>query len=157
MKDFLEFLTSANGGALMAASGMALSMIFAGTGSAKGTGMTGEAAAALAKEQPEKFGKSLILQLLPATQGIYGMIISFIIFLKLGAGIDFQLGVKLLAAGFIMGFTGLTSGIAQGRVATAGIQILAKNEEHFMKGAIYAGMVELYAILGLVIAMMMIM
>ncbi|MGT2829249.1 V-type ATP synthase subunit K [Streptococcus hillyeri] len=154
MKAFLEFLTSANGGVLMAVTGMAISMIFAGTGSAKGVGMTGEAAAALAKEQPEKFGKSLILQLLPGTQGFYGMIISLMIFLKLGSEIDFQLGAKLLAAGFTMGFTGLTSAIAQGRVATTGIQILAKNEEHFMKGAIYAGMVEMYAILGLVIAIM---
>lgn len=154
MKVLLDFLASQNGGVLMAVSGMALSMILAGTGSAKGVGMTGEAAAALAKEQPEKFGKSLILQLLPGTQGFYGMIIALMIFLKLGAPIEFALGAKLLAAGFIMGFTGLTSAIAQGRVATAGIQILAKNEEHFMKGAIYAGMVEMYAILGLVIAIM---
>lgn len=154
MKTLLDFLASQNGGVLMAVSGMALSMILAGTGSAKGVGMTGEAAAALAKEQPEKFGKSLILQLLPGSQGLYGMIVAFVIFLKLGNPIDFALGSKLLAAGFIMGFTGLTSAIAQGRVATAGIQILAKNEEHVMKGAVYAGMVELYAILGLVIAIM---
>lgn len=156
MKDFLEFLSSANGGTMMAATGMAMSMILAGTGSAKGTGMTGEAAAALSKEQPEKFGKSLVLQLLPGTQGFYGMIISLMIFGQMGSGLDFQTGAKLLAAGLTMGFTGLTSGVAQGRVATAGIQILAKNEEHFMKGAIYAGMVEMYAILGLVIALMMI-
>lgn len=155
MKSLIEFLSTQNGGVFLGAAGMALSMILSGTGSAKGVGMTGEAAAAMAKEQPEKFGKSLILQLLPGTQGFYGMIISLMIFLKLSGTIDFALGMKLLAAGFTMGFTGLTSAIAQGRVATAGIQILAKNEEHFMKGAIYAGMVEMYAILGLVIAIMM--
>ncbi|MGT2743295.1 V-type ATP synthase subunit K [Streptococcus plurextorum] len=156
MKALIEFLSSENGGMMLAAAGMALSMILAGTGSAKGVGMTGEAAAAMSKEQPEKFGKSLVLQLLPGTQGFYGMIIALMIFGKMGGTIDVGLGMKLLAAGFTMGFTGLTSAVAQGRVATAGIQILAKNEEHFMKGAIYAGMVEMYAILGLVIAMMMI-
>ncbi|MGT2683104.1 V-type ATP synthase subunit K [Streptococcus porci] len=156
MKALIEFLSTQNGGMMLAATGMALSMILAGTGSAKGVGMTGEAAAAMSKEQPEKFGKSLVLQLLPGTQGFYGMIIALMIYGKMSGTIDAGLGMKLLAAGFTMGFTGLTSGIAQGRVATAGIQILAKNEEHFMKGAIYAGMVEMYAILGLVIALMMI-
>lgn len=157
MKDFLEFLTSNNGGYLLSVIGMLLSMALAATGSAKGVGMTGEAAAALTKEQPEKFGKSLILQLLPGTQGFYGMIIALIIFTtKLSGDVTFASGMGALIAGAIMGFTGLTSGIAQGRVATAGIQILAKNEEHFMKGAIYAGMVEMYAILGLVVSILII-
>ena len=46
---------------------MATATIFSGIGSAKGVGMTGEAAAALTTSQPEKFGQALILQLLPGT------------------------------------------------------------------------------------------
>ncbi|MBF0780212.1 MULTISPECIES: V-type ATP synthase subunit K [unclassified Granulicatella] len=156
MDAFLVFLTGHDGAHLLAVLGMAFAMIFAGTGSAKGVGMTGEAATALAKEQPEKFGKSMILQLLPGTQGFYGLIVAMMIYLKLSSGLSFSEGVSALVAGLVIGFTGLTSGIAQGRVATAGIQILAKNEEHFMKGAIYAGMVEMYAILGLVIAIFLV-
>lgn len=152
MEALLTFLTSEHGAHLLAVAGMAFAMIFAGTGSAKGVGMTGEAAAALTKEQPEKFGRAMVLQLLPGTQGFYGLIIAMMIYAKLSTPMDFTSGISALIAGLIIGFTGLTSAIAQGRVATAGIQILAKNEEHFMKGAIYAGMVELYAILGLVIA-----
>lgn len=156
MDAFLLFLTGQDGAYLFAVIGMAFAMIFAGTGSAKGVGMTGEAASALAKEQPEKFGKSMILQLLPGTQGFYGLIVAMMIYLKLSTHLTFSDGISALVAGLVIGFTGFTSGIAQGRVATAGIQILAKNEEHFMKGAIYAGMVEMYAILGLVIAIFLV-
>lgn len=156
MEALINFLTQQDGARLLAVAGMAFAMIFAGTGSAKGVGMTGEAAAALAKEQPEKFGKSMILQLLPGTQGLYGLIVAMFIFIQLSGELTFAKGISFLAAGLIMGFTGLTSGIAQGRVATAGIQILAKNEEHFMKGAMYAAMVETYAILGLVVAIFLV-
>lgn len=156
MEAFLNFIQAADGGYFLAVIGMAVAMIFAAMGSAKGVGMTGEAATALTKEQPEKFGKSLILQLLPGTQGFYGMIIALLILtMKITPDMTFQDGMASIAAGFVMGFTGLTSGVAQGRVSTAGIQLLAKNEEHFMKGAIYAGMVEMYAILGLVIAILL--
>ncbi|MBO6395975.1 V-type ATP synthase subunit K, partial [Enterococcus gallinarum] len=45
---------------------------------------------------------------------------------------------------------------AQGRVAAAGIQILAKKPEHATKGIIYAAMVETYAILGFVISFLLV-
>ncbi|MBS4749535.1 V-type ATP synthase subunit K [Carnobacteriaceae bacterium zg-ZUI78] len=155
MDTFLTFMQSQAGSFTLACLGIALAIIFSGTGSAKGVGMTGEAAAALSKEQPEKFGKSMVLQLLPGTQGFYGFVIGLMIYFRLGT-LTYDSAFKLLIAGAVVGFTGLTSAIAQGRVATAGIQILAKNEEHFMKGAIYAGMVEMYAILGFVIAMFLV-
>ena len=56
---WLQYFIDNNGGMMFAALGVALAVGLAGTGSAKGVGMTGEAAAALIKEQPEKFGKSL--------------------------------------------------------------------------------------------------
>ena len=58
--------------------GAALSALLAGIGSAIGVGITGRAAAGVIAEDPEKFGKVLILQLLPGTQGIYGLLIAFI-------------------------------------------------------------------------------
>ncbi|MEG0498235.1 MAG: V-type ATP synthase subunit K, partial [Carnobacterium sp.] len=68
MGNLLTFLTENNGGLFFAAMGIGIATIFSGIGSAKGVGMTGEAAAALTTEQPEKFGQALILQLLPGTQ-----------------------------------------------------------------------------------------
>lgn len=88
MNNWLTFFMENNGGIGFAGLGMAVAMIFAGIGSAKGVGMTGEAAAALLTEQPEKFGKSLILQLLPGTQGLYGFVIAFMIFIQADADLS---------------------------------------------------------------------
>lgn len=151
----LEFLSN-GGGMLLAIIGIAVATIFPGMGSSKGVGMTGEAAAALTTEQPEKFGKTLLLQLLPGTQGLYGFVIAFLIFAKISPDLTTMQGLQLLGAALPIAFTGLTSGIAQGRVATAGIQILAKKPEHFIKGVIYAAMVETYAILGFVISIIVV-
>ena len=125
---WLQFFMENNGGYIFSAMGIAFAVIFAGAGSAKGVGMTGEAATALIKEQPEKFGKSLILQLLPGTQGLYGFVIGFLIYLNMSPDMAFQDGLYMMMAALPIAFTGLTSGIAQGRVATAGLQILAKRE-----------------------------
>lgn len=150
----LTYLIENNGGIIFAILGMATATIFSGIGSAKGVGMTGEAAAILTTEQPEKFGQALILQLLPGTQGLYGFVIAFLILGEISPDLTLTDGFALFAASLPIAFTGLFSGIAQGRVAAAGIQILAKKPEHATKGIIYAAMVETYAILGLVISLM---
>lgn len=149
-------LITENLGTILAIFGMALAAILPGIGSAKGVGMTGEAAAALTSEQPEKFGKALILQLLPGTQGLYGFIIAFFIFLNIGNASVFSEGLRLLGASLPIALTGYFSAISQGRVATAGIQILAKKPEASTKGILYAAMVETYAILGFVISILFI-
>ena len=64
--------------------GAALAVILAGMGSAKGVSMVGEAATGLLTEDPSKSGKALILQALPGTQGIYGLITAFLIIFKIG-------------------------------------------------------------------------
>ena len=135
---------------------MGVASIFSGIGSAKGVGIAGEAAAALIKEQPEKFVQALILQLLPGTQGIYGFIIAFFIMQKMSATMPLSSGLYLLMAALPIAFTGLLSGIAQGKVAAAGVQILAKKPEESTKGIIFAAMVETYAILGLLASFLII-
>ena len=56
----------------------------AGIGSAMGVGIAGQAAAGVLAEDPKKFGKTLILQALPGTQGIYGLLMAFLIFIRIG-------------------------------------------------------------------------
>lgn len=146
-----------NGGLIFAVLAAAIATFLSGMGSAKGTGMTGEATAALTVEEPEKFGKALILQLLPGTQGLYGFVIGFFIFQQItGGDIDTAKGLYLLMAALPVGIVGYHSAIAQGRVAVAGVNILAKKEDEFIKGVIYAVMVELYAILGFVISLLLV-
>ena len=152
----MEYLINNSGGIIFAILGMATATIFSGIGSSKGVGMTGEAAAALTTSQPEKFGQALILQLLPGTQGLYGFVIAFLIFTNLSGDLSVVQGLGYLGASLPIAFSGLFSGIAQGKVAAAGIQILAKKPEHSTKGIIYAAMVETYAILGFVISFLLV-
>ena len=76
--DFLSNATSYSG-FIFGALGIALAVGLSGIGSAKGVGIVGEAAAGLVTEEPEKFGKALVLELLPGTQGLYGFVIGFLI------------------------------------------------------------------------------
>ncbi|WP_237037457.1 V-type ATP synthase subunit K [Mediannikoviicoccus vaginalis] len=144
-----------NGGLIFTALGAALAVFLSGAGSAKGVGIAGEAAAGIVIEEPEKFGKSLVIQLLPGTQGLYGFVIGLLILFKIEAGIPLEHGLYYVAASLPVGIGGLVSAKSQGRVAVAGMNILAKNEEQQVKGIVYAVMVELYAILGFAFSFLM--
>ncbi|WP_064592351.1 V-type ATP synthase subunit K [Streptobacillus moniliformis] len=135
--------------------GAALAAILSGIGSAKAVGMVGEAAAGIVIEEPEKFGKSLILQLLPGSQGLYGFVIALLASGKITSATTFSQGVAILMACLPIAFVGLHSALAQAKVSVAGITILAKNEEQQVKGIVYAVMVEIYALLGLVISVIL--
>jgi len=149
-------------GTFFAYLGAALAVLLAGTGSARGVGIAGEAATGVVVEDPDKFGSTLILQLLPGTQGIYGFLIGFLVMvfsgMMPGGGISLDLGtgLRVLAACLPVGVVGLTSGIAQGRVSAAGMNIIAKRPDQMSKGMIYAAMVETYAILGFLISLLMV-
>lgn len=151
----VDFLVE-NGGNIMGAVAVAIAVFLSGMGSAKGTGMTGEAAAGLTVEEPAKFGKALVLQLLPGTQGLYGFVIGFMILGKLGGGLNFQEGFYYIFAALPIGVVGYFSAVAQAKVAVSGMNILAKNEDNFVQGIVYAVMVELYAILGFVISLLLV-
>ncbi|MGL5151510.1 MAG: V-type ATP synthase subunit K [Clostridium sp.] len=154
---WIQYLAEAQnfGGFILGGLGIALAVGLAGIGSAKGVGIAGEAAAGLITEQPEKFGKALILQLLPGTQGIYGFVVGFVALLQLSNETTLSQGMYILFACLPIAITGLYSGIAQGKAAAAGVQILAKRPEHNTKAIIFAAMVETYALLGFVISFMM--
>ena len=149
-----QFLVQ-NGGIVMATLGAALATLLSGIGSAKGVGIVGEVATGLMSEEPEKFGKSLVLQLLPGTQGLYGFVIGLMVLGKLNASMTFQNGLGILMACLPVALAGYGSAIAQGRVAASGISLLAKNEEQNTKGVIYAVMVETYALLAFVVSIML--
>ncbi|MDO5018116.1 MAG: V-type ATP synthase subunit K [Lagierella massiliensis] len=144
-----------NGGLIFTALAAAMAVFLGGAGSAKGVGIAGEAAAGIVIEEPEKFGKSLVIQLLPGTQGLYGFVIGLLILFKIEAGIPLESGLYYVCASLPVGIGGLISAKAQGRVSVAGMNILAKNEEQQVKGIVYAVMVELYAILGFAFSFLM--
>ena len=71
-------------GIALALLGAASAALFAGIGSAIGVGRAGQAAAGVVTEEPSQFSKVLIMQLLPGTQGIYGLLIAFIALSHIG-------------------------------------------------------------------------
>jgi len=142
--------------AMLTILGIALSIVLSGIGSAKGGAMIGRAAAALISEQPEKFGQSLVLQMMSASQGLYGFIVGFLIFMNLGDSLTFWTALRCLGAGTIMGTAGFFTAIQQSIAATAGMQILAKKPEHSTKGVLYSAMIETYAIFAFVISVLIV-
>ncbi len=134
--------------------GAALAAALAGAGSAVGTGIAGQAASGVVSEDPEKFGSLLVLQALPGTQGIYGLVALFMIINKLpSAGalgdIPVSSGLAVLGAALPVALTGLVSGVYQGKVCASGCNLVARRPDELGKGMIFAVVVETYAVLGL--------
>ena len=148
-------------GIVFALTGAALAVILSGMGSAYGVGVAGQAAAGVVTEDPDKFAKVLILQLLPGTQGIYGLLMAFLILTKIGmlggspVDLTWTQGLYLLACGIPVGVVGIFSAIAQGKTVAAGIMLIAKRPGELAKGMIYGAMVETYAVLSLLISFLM--
>lgn len=149
-------------GLVLALIGAALAALLAGIGSAKGVSLVGEAASGVVSVDPSKFSKVLLLELLPGTQGLYGLIAAMFILIKTNvlsgnaAELTVQQGLAFLAASLPIAVVGLISGIMQGRTAAAGVSITAKKPDHNGKAIIMAAMVETYAILALLISVLMI-
>lgn len=149
-------------GLLIALLGAGLAAILGGIGSILGVRTVGQASAGVVSEDPDKFGKVLILTALPGSQGIYGFLAAIIIANAVGvlAGnpLDLTLpqGWLILAAALPCALTGLFSGIYQGRVAAAGVNITAKKPDASGKGVILSAIVETYAVLGLLITILIV-
>lgn len=155
----MEFL--ANCGTGLAFLGAALAVGLSCAGSGRGVGLAGEAAAGAVAEDPGNFSKCMILQILPGTQGLYGLVIWFVAMLRMGffsTGIptlSLDVGMQFFAACMPMALGGLITAIAQGRCAAACITLTAKRPEESSKGIIFTIMVEFYAILSLLSSILM--
>ena len=148
-------------GAALGMLGAGLAVCLAGAGSARGTGLAGEAGTGLLCEDPSKFGKVLILQVIPGTQGLYGLVVGFITLMRMGlldgSYVDLSLidGLRYLAACLPIAIGGGVSAVAQGRVAAGSINLLAKKPDDWSKGMVLCITVEFYAILSLLISIIM--
>ena len=79
----MEFF-EAFGGLALGLLGAGLAAVLSGIGSAKGTGIAGEAGTGLLCQDPSKFGKVMILQVIPGTQGLYGLVVWFFALIQMG-------------------------------------------------------------------------
>ncbi len=141
--------------------GAAVAVILAGMGSSRGVGIASEAAGGVLADDPSKFGKLLVLQLLPGTQGLYGLIVGVMILLNIGIlggepVTDIYLGLQYLAAGLPIAIGGYFSAVSQGRVCAVGVNLTAKRPEESSKAIVSASLIELYALLGFIVSFLMV-
>ena len=142
--------------------GAALACGLAGAGSAHGVGKAGQAASGLVTEEPGQFAKVLILQLLPGTQGIYGLLVAFMVLSNVGilSGAPIELstaqGIMYFCGCLPIAIAGLVSAWHQGDTSVAAIGIIAKRPEQFGKAMIFPAMVETYAILALLVSILVV-
>ncbi len=148
-----------NLGMFFALFGAVLAALLAGIGSAVAVGMAGEAAAGVVTDDPSKFGKVLILQLLPGTQGIYGLLVAFLTLTQIGvlggtADVSLAKGLLYFIACMPIAIVGLWSALRQARASIASIALVAKRPDQAGKAIIFPAMVETYAILALLISIL---
>jgi V/A-type H+-transporting ATPase subunit K len=139
--------------------GAILAIGIAGLSSAFGLMISGSAAAAVAGEKPELGMRLVVIEVMPMTQTLYGLVV--VLFLLLGAGLlggkatvdltNPAIGVAGITAGLILGITGI-SAIAQGITAASSISAFGRDQRVFAPGLIYVVMVETIALFGLVAA-----
>lgn len=145
-------------GSVLAVIAAAIAVIPSCMGSAKGVGIAGQAGTGILTEDPSKFGSVLILQALPGTQGIYGLLVAFLILFtnsQVFAGtLPIVQGAAYVFAALPIGIVGYFSAVHQGKVAAAAMAIVAKQPADSMKGVISAGLVETYAVLALLISVL---
>lgn len=149
------------GGMALGFLGAGLAAALCGIGSAKGTGIAGEAGTGLLCEDPTTFGKVMILQVIPGTQGLYGLVVWFFAVFQMGmlsgtaGALTVTEGLQYFVACMPMALGGLFSAIAQGRVAAGSVNLLAKKPDDWAKGMVLCIVVEFYAILSLLASMLM--
>ena len=140
--------------------GCALAMGIAGIASAIGLALAGSSAVAVTAEKPDLFSKCLILQVLPMTQSVYGLLTA--ILLMMGAGllggggatVSPLMGMGAIWIGLTVGLTGL-SAINQGMVASSSISAVGRNPDVASKGIIFTVMPETIAIFGLLVGILL--
>ncbi|MCE5185560.1 MAG: V-type ATP synthase subunit K [Planctomycetaceae bacterium] len=150
-----------NLGLAFAIIGAAVAVFLAGIGSSIGLAAAAKAATGVLSEKPERYGTLMLLVVLPSTQGIYGFVVGLFVMIKLNMfggslnPVTWTQGLEILGACLPVGIGGLVSAIYQGRTGAAGILMTAKRPEMaFKAGVVFAAMIELYAILGFLISLL---
>lgn len=147
-------------GLVLALLGALTAALLAGIGSARAVGMVGEAAAGVVSQDPDKFSKVLILQLLPGTQGLYGLLTAVLVLSQVGIlggtpqALTVAQGLSYFVACLPIAVVGYFSAVAQGRAAVAGVGIVAQKPDQNGKAITMAAMVETYAILALLVSIL---
>lgn len=148
-------------GLTLALAGAAIAMTISGTGSAIGVALAGQAAGGVLTEDPEKFGRMIPLIGISGTQGFYGFLVGFLVLNKLNLLVadikipTLQQGWQIFAICLVVSIVESISAVWQGKVSVSSIYMVAKKPEQAGKALVLPIFVEIYAILGLAAAFLL--
>jgi V/A-type H+-transporting ATPase subunit K len=144
--------------------GCAIAVGISGISAATGLAFSGSSAVAVAAEKPNISGsKLLVLQVLPMTQSVYGLLTAILMLMGsglLGGTINEKVmsnpvvGPAAVSIGIVVALTSI-SAVNQGIVASASISAVGRNPNVFSKGVIFTVTTETMAIFGLLTAIFM--
>jgi V/A-type H+-transporting ATPase subunit K len=148
-------------GLALTLAGVAFVAILSAIGSAAGIAIAAEVVGGVLSEDPDKFGKLIVILALPGTQGFYGFLTGFYVMMKVGflgqvAKVSVPAGIALLSLCVGVGLVEMISAYWQGRASMAAALLVAKKPEETGKAIILPAMVETYAVLGLLIGILVI-
>ncbi|MCL2846591.1 MAG: V-type ATP synthase subunit K [Firmicutes bacterium] len=147
-------------GNVFAMLGAALAIALPGIASSIGMSWVQRSAAGVITEQPEKFGKTMILQLIPSSATLYGFVVAFLIMgnaVMLGEGeygYDAISGLTILAAALPIALVGFFGTLMQAKVCVAGVQMVGKDDSLSGRALVMAVFIELFVLFALIVSIL---
>lgn len=147
------------GGNVFALIGAALAVGLCCTGSAIGMSHVQRASCGVITEKPEKYSKTLILQLIPSSNALYGFIVAFLVLVKIvlsndGSFYSLDQGLMVMAGCLAVTIGGFTSAIAQGKVCASAVVMVGKHDDALGRAITMSVFAELFALFGLIISIL---
>ena len=147
------------GGNALALIGAALAVGACCMGSAFGVFHVQRASCGVIAEKPEKYSKTLILQLIPSSSALYGFIVAFLVLVKAvlandGSYYSVDQGLMVLGGCLAVAIAGTTAAIAQGKVCASAVVMVGKRDDALGRAITMAVFTELFALFGLIISIL---
>ena len=134
--------------------GIASAIVFANLGSAYGTAKTGVGICSMGVLRHELIFKSVVPVIMAGILGIYGLIVSVILNMRMEGALTFALGYRYLGAGLCCGLSSLAAGLAIGIVGDAGVRANAQQEKIFIGMILILIFAEAVALYGFIVSLM---
>lgn len=138
--------------------GAALAVGLCCTGSAFGMFFVQRASCGIVAEKPEKYSKTLILQLIPSSSALYGFIVAFLVLAKVvltdTAAYTLNQGLMVMAGCLAVAVAGMTAAVAQGKVCASAVMMVGKRDDALGRAITMSVFTELFALFGLIISIL---
>jgi len=141
--------------------GAALAVALTGMGSAIGMAWVQQAAAGLVSEKPNMYPKTLILQLIPSSNALYGFVVGFLIVANVILGGEPGVATYTETEGMLIMFmclpiaiVGLFACLGQAKVCVSGIKMIGRREELGGRAITMAVFIELFALFALIVSIL---